>query len=48
VGEKAAGLKDVASAAGVSVTTVSRLLNGSLTLPDETRKRIEAAIRDLH
>lgn len=45
---KAASLKDVASAAGVSVTTVSRLLNGSLTLPDETRTRIEAAIRDLH
>jgi LacI family transcriptional regulator len=48
VGSKAASLKDVASAAGVSVTTVSRLLNGSLTLPDETRTRIEAAIRDLH
>lgn len=46
--EKAASLKDVANAAGVSVTTVSRLLNGSLTLPDETRERIEAAIRDLH
>lgn len=48
MGSKAASLKDVASAAGVSVTTVSRLLNGSLTLPDETRMRIEAAIRDLH
>lgn len=48
MGSKAASLKDVASAAGVSVTTVSRLLNGSLTLPDETRTRIEAAIRDLH
>jgi len=48
VSSKAASLKDVASAAGVSVTTVSRLLNGSLTLPDETRTRIEAAIRDLH
>ncbi|HWK69011.1 MAG TPA: LacI family DNA-binding transcriptional regulator [Rhizobiaceae bacterium] len=46
--EKATGLKDVASAAGVSVTTVSRLLNGSLTLPEETRKRIEDAIRDLN
>ncbi|MBN9242282.1 MAG: LacI family DNA-binding transcriptional regulator [Mesorhizobium sp.] len=41
-------MKDVAAAAGVSVTTVSRLLNGSLALPDETRKRIEDAIRKLN
>jgi LacI family transcriptional regulator len=40
-------LKDVAGAAGVSVTTVSRFLNGSLELPAETRKRIEDAIREL-
>lgn len=46
--EKATSLKDVAGAAGVSVTTVSRLLNGSLILPAETRKRIEDAIRDLN
>lgn len=43
----ATSLKDVAVAAGVSVTTVSRLLNGTLQLPFETRERIEAAIRDL-
>jgi LacI family transcriptional regulator len=42
------GLKDVARAAGVSVTTVSRLLNGSLDLPSQTKKRIEDAIRDLN
>lgn len=41
-------LKDVARAAGVSVTTVSRLLNGSLHLPSKTKKRIEEAIRDLN
>ncbi|CAM5296818.1 LacI family repressor for deo operon, udp, cdd, tsx, nupC, and nupG [Aquamicrobium terrae] len=46
--DKAASLKDVAGAAGVSVTTVSRLLNGSLALPEETRRRIEDAIRDLN
>lgn len=46
--DKTASLKDVAEAAGVSVATVSRLLNGSLTLPEETRKRIETAIRDLN
>ncbi len=38
------GLKDVALAAGVSVPTVSRFLNGSLKLPAGTVKRIETAI----
>lgn len=45
---KATSLKDVAQAAGVSVTTVSRLLNGSLDLPAETKKRIDDAIRALN
>ncbi len=43
-----AGLKDVARAAGVSVTTVSRFVNGSLDLPDRTREQVERAIRDLN
>jgi LacI family transcriptional regulator len=43
-----ASLKDVAKVAGVSVTTVSRFLNGSLELPDRTREMIETAIRDLN
>lgn len=43
-----ASLKDVARAAGVSVTTVSRFLNGSLELPDRTRDLVETAIRDLN
>jgi LacI family transcriptional regulator len=42
-----ANLKDVAQAAGVSVTTVSRFLNGSLELPDRTRIAIETAISTL-
>lgn len=41
-------LKDVAQRAGVSVATVSRMLNGSLELPDQTRGRIEDAIRALN
>jgi LacI family transcriptional regulator len=41
-------LKDVAGAAGVSVATVSRMLNGTLDLPTETKKRIQDAIRDLN
>jgi LacI family transcriptional regulator len=41
-------LQDVARAAGVSVTTVSRFLNKTLDLPPSTRKRIENAIRALN
>ncbi|SMY07138.1 LacI family DNA-binding transcriptional regulator [Flavimaricola marinus] len=39
-----ATLSDVARAAGLSPTAVSRHLNGRITLPAETRARIEAAI----
>ncbi|MCA1408053.1 LacI family DNA-binding transcriptional regulator [Ensifer sp. IC3342] len=46
--ERVTSLKDVAAAAGVSVATVSRLLNGSLELPFETKKRIDEAIRELN
>ncbi|MGH6760780.1 MAG: LacI family DNA-binding transcriptional regulator [Phyllobacterium sp.] len=45
---KLPSLKEVARTAGVSVTTVSRLLNGSLDLPPDTKKRIEDAIRRLN
>lgn len=48
LGKKVTSLKDVATAAGVSVTTVSRMLNGTLDLPAATKDRIEKAIRDLH
>ncbi|MGX5666550.1 LacI family DNA-binding transcriptional regulator [Rhizobium daejeonense] len=45
--KRATSLRDVADAAGVSVTTVSRMLNGSLQLPPETKLRIDKAIQDL-
>lgn len=48
VKDRATSLKDVAAAAGVSVATVSRLLNGSLELPQDTKSRIEDAIRSLN
>ncbi|MGB3408118.1 MAG: LacI family DNA-binding transcriptional regulator [Jannaschia sp.] len=40
-------LKDVAREAGVSATTISRYLNGSLDLPDVTRLRIDSAVAKL-
>lgn len=42
-----ANLQDVADAAGVSKTTVSRFLNGYLELPERTVAQIEEAIRTL-
>ena len=41
---RTARLKDVAAAADLSPATVSRHLNGSLRLPDTTRRRIEEAV----
>ena len=38
------GLKDVAQVAGVSVSTVSRVLTGSPLVNDETRARVQQAI----
>ncbi|MDT1062543.1 LacI family DNA-binding transcriptional regulator [Paracoccus sp. CPCC 101403] len=43
-----ANLKQVAERAGVSPATVSRYLNGSLSLPEPTREAIENAIRALN
>jgi LacI family transcriptional regulator len=42
-----ATIRDVSVAAEVSVTTVSRYLNGSIRLPAVTIRRIDDAVRDL-
>jgi LacI family transcriptional regulator len=42
-----ARLKDVAAAASVSAAAVSRYLGGTLTLPQATAERIDAAVRRL-
>lgn len=39
-------MADIARAAGVSASTVSRALAGSPTIPEETRRRIEAVARE--
>ncbi len=38
-------IRDVARAAGVSVSTVSRVLNNKGTISEETKKRIHEAMR---
>lgn len=40
-------IRDVASHAGVSIATVSRVLNGSHPTPESTRERVLTAVRDL-
>ena len=42
------GIKDVASLAGVSIKTVSRVVNGINTVDPQMRDRVEAAISHLH
>lgn len=43
-----AGIKDVAKKAGVGVGTVSRMLNDSGYVAEETRKKIELAMKELN
>lgn len=44
---KAVTIRDVASKAGVSVTTVSRVLNGKDDISEETIKKVLAVVKDL-
>ncbi|WP_046655442.1 LacI family DNA-binding transcriptional regulator [Clostridium tetani] len=41
-------INDVAREAGVSISTVSRVLNNNYPVKEETRKRIEEAIEKLN
>jgi DNA-binding LacI/PurR family transcriptional regulator len=45
--ERTTTLRDVARRAGVSVATASRVARGSASVRDETRSRVERAMRDL-
>ena len=40
-------LQDVAKAANVSIATVSKVINGRSNVADETRERVERAVREL-
>ena len=42
-----ANIKDVALHAGVSVTTVSHVVNGTRFVSEVVRQRVEAAVRSL-
>ena len=44
----AVSMKDVAKLADVSVMTVSRVVNQSAPVDDDTRKKVEEAIKKLH
>lgn len=46
--KKNATIVDVARAAGVSVATVSRVVNGNYPVKTETRQRVTRAIEELH
>lgn len=45
---KSAGIEDVARLAGVSITTVSRVINKAATVREANRKKVEEAVRKLH
>lgn len=47
MGEKKARIEDVAKLAGVSITTVSRVINKIPTVTEDNRKRTEEAVRKL-
>lgn len=44
----AATIRDVAHRAGVSPSTVSRVLNNKGVISDETAQRIQKAMQELH
>lgn len=47
MGTKSAGIEDVAQLAGVSITTVSRVINKVSTVSQANRKKVEEVIRKL-
>lgn len=42
-----ANIRDIAAAAGVSVATVSRVMRGNAKVSDETRAKVEQAVKEL-
>ena len=40
-------IKDVAKAAGVSISTVSKVINGHYSISEETQERVQQVIQEL-
>ena len=40
-------IKDVAAAAGTSISTVSKVINGHYSISEETAERVRAVMREL-
>ena len=41
-------IKDVAKAAGVSISTVSKVINGHYSISEETQERVQQVIQELN
>ena len=41
-------IKDVAKAAGVSISTVSKVINGHYSISEETQERVQQVIQEFY
>ena len=48
MGKQEANIYEIAREAGVSIATVSRVINGTVPVSEETRRRVQAVIDKYH